>query len=142
MNVNDSQIKAIFDTNVRIGFLIGKRLSGLERHISSRKVAIVVTARLLEEIKEVAGRPHLLKYFDPSKVMELIRLLETIALQFETTQCHFNCRDPKDNFLLDLITASKADYLITGDKDLLTLNPFETATILSPGDFENLMTKL
>jgi predicted nucleic acid-binding protein len=45
-------------------------------------------------------------------------------------------RDPKDNFLLDLIDVSGADYLITGDKDLLSLNPFKTAKILTPADFE------
>jgi predicted nucleic acid-binding protein len=45
-------------------------------------------------------------------------------------------RDLKDNFLLDLIDFSKADYLITGDKDLLELNPFKTAQILTPQEFE------
>lgn len=43
------------------------------------------------------------------------------------------------NFLLDLIDFSKADYLVTGDKDLLELNPFKTATILSPANFEKAM---
>jgi uncharacterized protein len=37
---------------------------------------------------------------------------------------------------LDLIHFSKADYLVTGDKDLLVLNPFKTATILTPANFE------
>jgi predicted nucleic acid-binding protein len=37
---------------------------------------------------------------------------------------------------LDLIDFSKADYLVTGDKDLLELNPFKTARILTPSDFE------
>jgi len=37
---------------------------------------------------------------------------------------------------LDLIEFSKADYLVTGDKDLLMHNPFRTATILTPADFE------
>lgn len=43
------------------------------------------------------------------------------------------------NFLLDLIDFSKADYLVTGDKDLLELNPFKTATILTPANFEKAM---
>lgn len=45
-------------------------------------------------------------------------------------------RDPKDNFLLDLIEFSNADYLVTGDKDLLELSPFMTAKILTPSNFE------
>ncbi len=50
---------------------------------------------------------------------------------------HNICIDPKDNFLLDLIDVSKADYLVTGDKDLLEHNPFKTAKILTPAEFEN-----
>jgi predicted nucleic acid-binding protein len=41
---------------------------------------------------------------------------------------------------LDLVDFSKADYLVTGDKDLLVHNPFKTATILSPADFERVMS--
>ncbi|RYE23286.1 MAG: putative toxin-antitoxin system toxin component, PIN family, partial [Sphingobacteriaceae bacterium] len=51
---------------------------------------------------------------------------------------YFINRDPKDNFLLDLIDFSRAEYLVTGDKDLLLHNPFKTATILTPAEFENL----
>jgi predicted nucleic acid-binding protein len=35
---------------------------------------------------------------------------------------------------------SKADYLVTGDKDLLILNPFGTTTVLTPGDFEKMLS--
>jgi uncharacterized protein len=49
--------------------------------------------------------------------------------------------NPKDNFLLDLIDYSKADYLVTGDKDLLAHNPFKTAKILTPTEFEKGLKK-
>ncbi|MBI3576937.1 putative toxin-antitoxin system toxin component, PIN family [Candidatus Gottesmanbacteria bacterium] len=45
------------------------------------------------------------------------------------------CRDPKDNQFLDVAVASAAPYLITGDKDLLSLKKFRTTTILSPRRF-------
>jgi predicted nucleic acid-binding protein len=41
---------------------------------------------------------------------------------------------------LDLIDFSKADYLVTSDKDLLEHNPFKTAIILSPANFEKTLT--
>lgn len=69
-------------------------------------------------------------------VNELIELLETIAEKVEIEPKHFISRDPKDNFLLDLIDYSNADFLVTGDKDLLDLNPFKTAQILKPSEFE------
>ena len=129
-------IKVIFDTNVWISFLIGKSLSFIKTYISTGEIKVVITEQLLKEIKEVTSRDKFKKYFPPESVLELIELLETIAEKVEIKPTHFINRDPKDNFLLDLIDFSKADYLVTGDKDLLEHNQFKTATILTPADFE------
>ena len=94
----------------------------------------------MKEIKEVTSRERLKKYFPQESVIELLELLETIAEKVEIEPTHFINRDPKDNFLLDLIDFSKADYLVTGDKDLLVHNPFKSATILTPSNFEKAMT--
>jgi predicted nucleic acid-binding protein len=45
------------------------------------------------------------------------------------------CRDPKDNFLLNLAIDSKADYLVTGDDDLLILDRVENTKIIKMKDF-------
>lgn len=132
-------IKVIFDTNVWISFLIGKQLSSIKEKIVSRHITIIVTEQLLSEIKLVTAREKLKKYFPKESVLELIELLETIGELIKIKPTHFNSRDPKDNFLLDLIDFSKADYLVTGDKDLIVLNPFKTATILTPADFEKVL---
>lgn len=132
-------IKVIFDTNVWVSFLIGKRLSFISHYISGGDITLITTEQLLNEIKDVTSRERLQKYFPKQSVLELIELLETIAEKVEIKPTHFINRDPKDNFLLDLIDFSKADYLVTGDKDLLLHNPFKTATILTPADFENIL---
>lgn len=119
-----------------ISFLIGKRLSIIKQHIANGNITIVVTAQLLIELKMVTSREKLKKYFPKNSVKDLIELLETIAQNVEIKPTHFISRDPKDNFLLDLIDFSQADYLVTGDKDLLAHNPFMTAKILTPTDFE------
>ena len=46
------------------------------------------------------------------------------------------CRDPKDNFILELAKDGKADYIITGDKDLIIMNPFNRTKIYSPTEFK------
>jgi len=140
MSVKKLKIKVVFDTNIWISFLIGKRLSVVEKYVSNHQLIIVTTDQLIKEIKKVTDRESLRKYFPYSKVLELIRFLETFAEKYEITPQHFICRDPKDNFLLDLIAISKADYLVTGDKDLLTLHPFESTAILTPVDFEKILT--
>ena len=96
---------------------------------------------LFFNFKEVTNRERLKKYFPQESVYELLELLDTISLKVEIKPTHFISRDPKDNFLLDLIDFSKADYLVTGDKDLLAHNPFKSATILTPKNFELVLKK-
>lgn len=139
--MKNKKVKVIFDTNVWISFLIGRRLSKVKQYISNGSIIIVTTEQLLTEIKLVTNREKLKKYFPEESVKELVELLETIAEKVKIKPTHFICRDPKDNFLLDLIDFSKADYLVTVDKDLLEHNPFKTATVLSPTEFEKELKK-
>lgn len=134
-------IKVIFDTNVWISFLIGKRLAFIKDYTVNRRIIIITTELLLTEIKVVTSREKLKKYFPQESVLELIELLETTAEKVEIKPTYFINRDHKDNFLLDLIDFSKADYLVTGDKDLLEHNPFKSAIILTPASFELIMNK-
>jgi len=132
----NKSIKVSFDTNIWISFLIGKHLAKIKHYLSGGSIIIVTSEQLITEIKIVTGREKLRKYFPLDSVEEMIELLETIALKVEPKSTHFLSRDPKDNFLLDLIDFSKADFLVTGDKDLLELNPFKTCKILTPAEFE------
>lgn len=90
----------------------------------------------MTEIKIVTARKKLKKYFPEESVKELMELLEIIAERVQIKPTNFLNRDPKDSFLLDLIEYSKADYLVTGDKDLIEMNLFKTAKILTVTEFE------
>ncbi|HEV8160029.1 MAG TPA: putative toxin-antitoxin system toxin component, PIN family, partial [Pyrinomonadaceae bacterium] len=60
------------------------------------------------------------------KVAEMVETSETIVV----------CRDPKDDKLLELALSGNADFLVTGDKDLLVLNPFRGGVkIITPREF-------
>lgn len=135
-------IKVVFDTNVWISFLIGKRLSSIVQPISDGRIVMVVTEQLLTEIKLVTLRDKLSKYFPQESVRELIILLETIAENVEVKSVNTICRDHKDNFLFDLISQARADYLVTGDKDLLEHNPFKSTEILKPAEFDRILRSL
>ncbi len=137
--MKSKNIRVIFDTNVWISFLIGKQLATLRQQIVNERVTIITTSQLFAEIIEVTSREKLRKYFPSTKVLELISLLKLIGEDFRIQPTYFIVRDKKDNFLLDLIDVSKADFLVTGDKDLLDLHKFKTAKIISPTDFEELI---
>ena len=131
--------RVIFDTNFWISFLIGKRLYSIKNLISDRQIKIIITQQLLDEINNVTSRARIKKHFQKQTVQEFIELLKNIAEHVDRGPTHFISRDTKDNFLLDLIDFSKADYLVTGDKDLLEHTPFKTAIILTPAAFEDII---
>ena len=132
-------INVIFDTNVWISFLIGKRLQMIQEYIADGNITIITTEQLLTEIKDVAKRPKLKKYFPQNKVNELIEFLEIIGTKKEIQPSITLCKDTKDNFLLDLIESSNAHVLVTGDKELLKLNPFKETHIITPKQFEQFL---
>lgn len=52
------------------------------------------------------------------------------------------CRDPKDDYLLELALVSEADYLITGDKDLLTVEKIGSCQIVTAMEFDALASSI
>lgn len=64
----------------------------------------------------------------------LVSLLKEAEL-FDTTETISECRDPKDNKFLELAFSGKADCIISGDDDLLVMNPFREIPIITPSEF-------
>ncbi len=126
---------AIIDTNLWISFLIGKQLSSLKDLLSQDIVKPIYSQQLLDEFITVTQRPKLKKYFRIDKVNELIIFLQEIGEVIEIKSTVSVCRDPKDNYLLALAKDSKANFLITGDRDLLIIKKFEQTTITTYQDF-------
>jgi putative PIN family toxin of toxin-antitoxin system len=131
--------RVIIDTNVLIGFLIGKRLRKLKDRISDSSIVLILTNQLINELRIVASRPKFRKYFDRKDVDEFVELISEIGLTFEVDNEITICRDPKDNFLLELCRTGLADYLITGDQDLLEIGEFGKTRIITPDNFEKLL---
>lgn len=87
----------------------------------------------------MVARPKLQKYFDQEKVTDLIALLEIVSKKAKVDKVEEICRDPKDDFLLALSKESKANYLVTGDKDLLEIRPYSRTEILTVKKFKEKM---
>ncbi|SLM30611.1 conserved hypothetical protein [Desulfamplus magnetovallimortis] len=130
-----NSLKVVIDTNIWIAFLIGKTLSGLSKALIDDRIRILFSDELFEELVEVLHRPKFTKYFSKEDITELISLIHSKTEFVEAKEKFEVCRDPKDNFLLDLCVAGNADYLITGDEDLLVLNPFCDVQIINYREF-------
>jgi putative PIN family toxin of toxin-antitoxin system len=65
----------------------------------------------------------------------VINLVATKLRIFSPTEIITDCRDPKDNKFLELAVEANASCIVTGDKDLLVLDPFRGIPILTAADF-------
>jgi len=92
---------------------------------------LIFSKELIQEFLTVATRPKFQKYFTDQDIQKLLRSFDNFAKIIETTSNIEICRDFKDNFLLNLAIDSKADFLVTGDNDLLELKRIEKTKILT-----------
>ena len=133
MQNNVSRI--IIDTNLWISFLITKDFTKLDEIIFSRKTTLVFSQELLDEFIEVAKRPKFRRFFPSSDIEEILETIDEYADFVKVKTKTEACRDPKDNFLLSLAKDGNADFLLTGDNDLLDLTKFGKTTIITISDF-------
>ena len=131
----ENQVKIILDTNLWISFLITDNFTQLDEILFTKKAKLVFSMELLEEFLDVIKRPKLRRFFSPEDIAELLEIIEEHAIFIEVKSELDLCRDKKDNFLLSLAKDSNADYLITGDKDLLELKSIESTKIITITEF-------
>jgi len=75
---------------------------------------------------------YLISNFD---IERIITFIEANADFAEPSGKIFVCRDPKDNPVLEAALSGKADFIVTGDKDLLSIGKFHNTVILTPREF-------
>lgn len=114
-------------------------MSGLHRHIDSGRIEIATCAMQLRELAEVLNRPRIRKYIPEAQAEEFIDLLLDVVLMVEPEQGPPLCRDPKDDYLLYTAMAAKADYLVSGDNDLLSISSIGNTQIITYKDLDAVM---
>ena len=133
-------MRIVFDNNIWISFLIGKRLSALRSVFIRSDVEIYYSDELEHEFLEVAHRPKILKYVDEQQIERVHQLMKRICRYGVITNLDaIPVRDPKDVYLLALSDIVKADYLVSGDSDLLELKEYNQTKIV---DFETIIRLL
>ena len=132
-------MKVIFDVNVWVSFAIGKRLSVLKDVLANSKITAYRNNALLTEFVETSKKPTLQKYLTIERIKETIELIENFTVQVENTKIVPVSRDPKDDYLLALSKQVRANYLVTGDKDLLVIEQYGQTRILTFSKFLELL---
>ncbi len=122
--VKSKPLKLIVDTNLWVSFIISKKISPIDPFLFNEEARLLFSTELITEIQETIKKPRLKKYFETNALEEMLSTFEPFIDLIEVESIITICRDPKDNFLLALAKDGKADYLLTGDKDLLDLIKF------------------
>ncbi len=123
--------KVIIDTNLWISFLISKDFSFLDNYIETGKIELIFSEELFSEFISVAERPKFKKFFAETDVKHLMKIIGRFGILIRVSSETDLCRDKKDNFLLNLAIDSNADYLVTGDLDLLELEKIKKTKIIT-----------
>lgn len=127
--------RVIVDTNLWISFLIGRKLNILLDFLADPKLELVSTSLLREEILTVARRDKFRRYFTEENILLLAQWMDESMTMVEIGEVPARCRDPKDDYLLELAVQSKAIYLVSGDEDLLSIGQVEGCRIMTFAQF-------
>ncbi len=132
-------MRVVIDTNVWVSRLLLAR-SAAARAVDKalEESEIVVSESLVEELARVLSRKKFDRYVTVRDREEFLRRVLQIATLVPVFSQVEDCRDPDDNYLLALALDSESDFIVTGDLDLLSLDPWRGIAVISPGAFLDL----
>jgi putative PIN family toxin of toxin-antitoxin system len=129
-------LRCVFDTNVLVSALLlpdSKPRKALD--FAFQTGVVLLSFATLAELNEVLSRRQFRRYVDEEDVRSFLAAL-TRETQWVDVEVEVKaCRDPKDDKFLELAVSGHATHIVTGDSDLLALNPFQGIYILPPHSF-------
>src|SRR5580704_17792371 len=125
--------RIVLDTNVVIsGLLWTDSTPALAMERAFRSAHPIATAATLKELMTKLLHPKFDKYISRKRREEALMQLAPLLEIVEVVQQVRASRDPKDDMFLEAAVNGRAEVIVTGDHDLLVLNPFRGISILTP----------
>jgi putative PIN family toxin of toxin-antitoxin system len=132
-------IRAVLGTNALVSYLLTHRppvATLIDRHLAHEDFVLVTAPELLEELERVLRYPKLQRYYTDSERTRYVALLMTLSEVVELPESIPRiCRDPDDDRVIACAVAGKADIIVSGDRDLLTLERVGRISIQSATQF-------
>jgi putative PIN family toxin of toxin-antitoxin system len=127
---------AVYDTNILISGLFWRGVPRRVIHLArDGKVQAITCQVLLDELKHVLVRPNKPFQLSEQEADQVLEDVLTFAQAVSPTDIPQVCRDPNDNIVLACALAGKADYIVTGDPDLLALEEYQQIKIITAREF-------
>ena len=129
-------MRVVVDTNVWISrLLLADSVAARAVDNALTRFEVVVSEAAVEELAGVLSREKFDRYVSLRDREEFLRRLLQVTTMVSVLSEITDCRDPKDNRFLALALDSESDCIVSGDTDLLALNPWRGIEIVSPGAF-------
>ena len=128
--------RIVLDTNALVSrLLIPDSIPGQAVRKAADEGDILMSESTLFELADVLGREKFHAYVSIQDREEFLRMLGRIVEMVTILHAVHDCRDVKDNQILEVAVNGQAQIIVTGDEDLLVLNPFRGISILRPADY-------
>jgi putative PIN family toxin of toxin-antitoxin system len=129
-------LRTVIDTSVAVSAVLLRRSIPRQAFdVAAERGPLLASEATIEELEEVLRRPAFEKYVSERERLEFLAALvnqaEIVPITFRTSEC----RDAKDNKFLELAVSGHATHIVSGDADLLVLNPFQGIAIINPEEF-------
>ena len=135
-------MKVLFDSNLWISFMIGKRLSSLADVLCRHDVEIYVSEQLLNEIRGVIAREKFDKLISAETRYYFFEMVYDVCLFTDiTVKAKSDIRDPKDLYLLSMAESVPVDYIISGDRDLTDMKQHAGIPILKYSELIEMLSR-
>ena len=129
-------MRVVIDTNVWISRLLiadSAAAQAVDKALSQADV--VVSDDTIEELSDVLSREKFDPYVSLDDREHFLRNLLQVTTMVSVLSEVTDCTDPSDNRFLALALDSESDCIVSGDADLLSLNPWRGIRIVSPAEF-------
>jgi len=128
--------RVVFDTSVIVSAaLVHRSVPGRAFLRALRHGTVLVSGPSVRELTDVLGRAKFDRYVSREERDELVEGLVRESRLVEITESVRECRDPSDDQILEVAVNGDAEYLVTGDADLLSMDPFRGVRIVTPAEF-------
>ena len=129
--------RVVLDTNVLISAVL--RQDGPPRTVvdavRSENGVLLFSNETFEELRSRFHHPKFDRYVGREVRAVYLAQLEAVSEWVSIAGAKLGCRDPDDDKLLETALMGEADCLVTGDRDLLEMSPFNDIPILTPAGF-------
>ncbi len=141
--MGEKTIKVILDANIYASFFLtgGETIAQIFALWKSGDIEVFASIDIVAEVYRIFRYPKIQKRITSIDKNALMQMLEYLVKRVYPQETTHIVRDSKDEKYIEAASACQADYLVTGDRDLLSLKTFGTTRIVSPKEFVEVLQK-